>query len=182
MKKNKNKPGNYSSNINLNADCKEKLFNLDAIDCRILNLLQEDNRLTNVELAKRVGLSAPPCLRRVQRLQEVGIIQQNVAVLDPIKTGYQLIAFVHVTLEKQREDLLESFERKMRAQEEVMQCYFISGDADYFLIVQVKSMNEYADFSRRILANELNIKMFRSSFSLKRVKYKTKLMLFPDIE
>jgi Lrp/AsnC family leucine-responsive transcriptional regulator len=177
MKENKNKPRSYLPNIKSNANDNKKPVNLDGLDCHILNLLQEDNRLSNVELAKRIGLSAPPCLRRVQRLQEAGIIQQNVAVLDPIKTGYELIAFVHVTLEKQREDLLESFERKMRAQEEVMQCYFISGDADYFLIVQVKSMNEYADFSRRILANELNIKMFRSSFSLKRVKYKTKLLM-----
>lgn len=160
-----------------NAESLIESFTLDNIDCRILNLLQENNRLTNVELARLIGLSGPPCLRRIQKLQAVGIIQQNVAVLDPLKIGYQLISFVHVTLEKQREDLLESFERKILGVDAVMQCYFISGDADYFLIIQVKNMAEYAEFARRVLSNEPNIKMFRSSFSLKRVKYKTKLPL-----
>ena len=177
MKKDKKRTQYFSETSNSGLTQYDELHHLDAIDCRILNILQTDNQLTNIALAKQVGLSSPPCLRRIQKLQESGIIQQNVAVLDPLKIGYQLVAFVHVTLEKQREDLLESFERKMANQEEVMQCYFISGDADYFLIIQVKNMTEYAEFARSVLSNEPNIKMFRSSFSLKRVKYKTKLKL-----
>ena len=82
-----------------------------------------------------------------------------------------------MTLEKQREDLLAHFERKMREQPEVMQCYFVSGDTDYLLVIHAASMNHYNDFARRVFANEANIKMFRSSFCLSRVKQDTHLLL-----
>ena len=148
---------------------------LDAIDRRILNLLQEDNQITNQDLAAKVGISPPPCHRRVKRLREEGIIQRDVALVDPVKVGRSMIVFTSITLERQREDLLENFERKMARYPEVMQCYFVSGDADYLVVVSVADMAHYNDFARHVFANEPNIRMFRSSFCLSRVKYDTKI-------
>lgn len=152
-------------------------ISLDEIDRKILNLLQENNQLTNIELAQKVGLSAPPCLRRVRDLREAGVIAQDVSLVDPFKVGQKLIVFVGITLEVQREDLLAHFERKVQEQDEVMQCYFVSGDTDYLLVVQVPDMSHYYEFARRVFANQPNIKMFRSSFCLNRVKYDTKIRL-----
>jgi Lrp/AsnC family leucine-responsive transcriptional regulator len=151
--------------------------NLDEIDRKILNILQTDNRITNQDLAQKVGLSAPPCLRRVRALRDAGVILQDVSLVDPSKVGRNLVVFVNISLEKQREDLLAHFERKMLGQKEVMQCYFVSGETDYLLVIHVADMDHYNDFARRVLANEANIKMFRSSFCLARVKYDTKIQL-----
>jgi len=150
---------------------------LDRIDRKILNILQKDNQITNIALAEQVGISAPPCFRRVKRLRELGIISKDVSLVDPFKVGPHLIVFANISLEKQREDLLAHFERKMLAQPEVMQCYFVSGDTDYLLIIHVADMNHYNDFARRVLSNEANIKMFRSSFCLNRIKHDTQIYL-----
>jgi len=150
---------------------------LDKIDRKILNILQNDNQVTNLALADLVGISAPPCFRRVKRLRETGIIAKDVSLVDPFKVGSRLIVFVNITLEKQREDLLAHFERKMLAQHEVMQCYFVSGDTDYLLVIHVADMNHYNEFARKVFANEPNIKMFRSSFCLSRTKYNTHIHL-----
>ncbi|AUH73708.1 Lrp/AsnC family transcriptional regulator [Legionella sainthelensi] len=152
---------------------------LDKIDRKILNLLQKDNQITNLSLAEKVGISAPPCFRRVKRLRDEGIIVKDVSLVDPFKAGRGLIVFANITLEKQREDLLAHFERKMAEQEEVKQCYFVSGETDYLLIIHVSDMNHYNEFARRIFANEANIKMFRSSFCLNRTKYNTNIQ-FPE--
>lgn len=153
---------------------------LDKIDRKILNMLQKDNQITNLALAEQVGISAPPCFRRVKRLREEGIIVKDVSLIDPFKAGRGLIVFANITLEKQREDLLAHFERKMLEQEEVMQCYFVSGDTDYLLIIHVADMSHYNEFARRVFANEANIKMFRSSFCLSRTKYNTHIHFSED--
>lgn len=158
----------------------DKESKLDRIDRKILNLLQENNQITNVELADKVGISPSPCLRRVRSLREKGIISQDVSLLDPQQVGCNFIVFLNVSLERQREDLLENFERKMKQHPEVMQCYFVSGDFDYFLVIMVSNVEEYHDFVRRVLANDHNIKVFRSSFALNRVKYTTKISLRED--
>ncbi|MDR3503368.1 MAG: Lrp/AsnC family transcriptional regulator [Legionella sp.] len=153
---------------------------LDKTDRKILNILQKDNQITNQALADKVGLSAPPCFRRVKRLRDEGIILNDVSLVDPFKVGKPLIVFVNITLEKQREDLLAHFERKMAEEPEIMQCYFVSGDTDYLLIIHVKDMNDYNEFARRVFANEPNIKQFRSSFCLNRTKYNTQVVLSED--
>lgn len=153
---------------------------LDKMDRKILNILQKDNQITNLALAEQIGMSAPPCFRRVKRLRDEGIILNDVSLVDPFKVGKPLIVFVNITLEKQREDLLAHFERKMSEQPEIMQCYFVSGDTDYLLIIHVKDMNDYNEFARRVFANEPNIKQFRSSFCLNRTKYNTQVVLSED--
>lgn len=152
-------------------------MHLDSTDKKILNILQQNNQITNLELAKKVNLSAPPCFRRVKRLRDAKIIVRDVSLVDPFKVGQSMIVFVNVTLEKQREDLLQNFERKILEHPEVLQCYFVSGDTDYLLVLNVSDMNHYNDFARRVFANEANIKMFRSSFCLERIKYETQLLL-----
>ena len=152
-------------------------YTLDAIDKKILNILQKNNQITNIELAEKINLSAPPCFRRVKRLRDAGIIVKDVALVDPFKVGQSMIVFVSITLEKQREDLLQHFQRKMLEHPEVMQCYFVSGDTDYILIINVPDIGHYNDFARRVFANEANIKVFRSSFCLERIKYETHLVL-----
>lgn len=150
---------------------------LDKTDRKILNILQRDNQITNLALAEQIGISAPPCFRRVKRLRDEGFIVNDVSLVDPFKVGRPLIVFANITLEKQREDLLAHFERKMAGEPEVMQCYFVSGDTDYLLIIHVADMNHYNDFARRVFANEPNIKKFRSSFCLNRTKYNTHVVL-----
>jgi Lrp/AsnC family leucine-responsive transcriptional regulator len=150
---------------------------LDAIDRKILGVLQDDNQITNLALAERVGLSPPPCLRRVRRLRELGVIHKDVALLDPAKVGQGIIAFVGVELDRQREDVLATFERKVAGEPEVQQCYFVSGEVDYLLVITCPDMEHYNAFARRVLANEHNIKRFRTSFCLSRVKYTTAIPL-----
>lgn len=150
---------------------------LDAIDRRILDVLQDDNQITNLALAGKVGLSPPACLKRVRRLRAEKIIVKDVAVLDPESVGRSIVAFVGVELDRQREDVLAAFERKIASEAEVQQCYFVSGEIDYLLTVVCRDMDSYNAFARRVLANEHNIKRFRTSFSLSRVKYETRIPL-----
>ena len=113
---------------------------LDAIDRRILALLQEDNQITNLALAERVGLSPPACLKRVRRLRDEQVVVKDVALVDPDKVGQGIVAFVGVELDRQREDVLAAFERKMSGEPEVQQCYFVSGETDYLLVVTCRDM------------------------------------------
>lgn len=161
-------PAPLSDDENLDAS-----NSLDRIDRRILNILQKDNQITNLALAEKIGISAPPCFRRVKRLRDLGIIHKDTALIDPFKVGQRLIVFVYISLEKQRQDILEYVERKWLARNEIMQCYFVSGEVDYLLVVHVADMNHYNEFARCVFANDPNIKNFRSSFCLSRVKYDT---------
>ncbi len=152
-------------------------FVLDRTDCKLLNLLQKNNQITNVALADQVGISAPPCLKRVKRLRDEGIITHDVALIDPFKIGQRVMVFVTVVLTHPREDLLELFERKMLEHPEIMQCHFISGEIDYLLTVQSSSINHYNEFSRKVFANDPNIKKYTSHICLSRVKFETQVQL-----
>lgn len=150
---------------------------LDAIDRRILKILQRDNRLTNLGLAAKVRLSPPTCLRRVRRLRAEKIIAADVVLLDPQLVGKNLFAFVEVVLERQSELLQTAFEKKMERTEEVMQCYMVSGHSDFMIVVQVADMEEYHRFVRRTLTNDPNIRNFRSMFAMNRNKFRTEIKL-----
>ncbi len=106
---------------------------LDAIDRRILTELQQDGRMTNVELARRAGISAPPCLRRVRRLEEAGIIRGYHADTDPHRLGWSLIFFAVVGLDSQKESVLAAFEALVGAWPEVRECHMIRGGGDFLL-------------------------------------------------
>jgi DNA-binding Lrp family transcriptional regulator len=150
---------------------------LDATDWRILDRLQDDARLTNVELAKAVHLSPSPCLARVRALEEDGLISRYVTLLDPVKVGLTVSVFISVSLEKQVESALEIFERAIRDRPEVMECYLMTGDADYLLRVVVPDVPALERFILDFLTKVPGVGNIRSSFALKQVKYKTALPL-----
>ena len=153
---------------------------LDTIDVKILNELQRDARLTNVELASRVNLSPSPCLARVRALEDAGIIERRVTLLDPLTVGLGVSVFISVSLEKQIEDALEHFNQAVMALDEVMECYLMTGDADYLLRIVVGSVQEFESLVTHKLAKIKGVANIRSSFALKQVKYKTVLPISPS--
>lgn len=152
---------------------KEPFRTLDATDLRILTELQEGGNLTNVELSQRVGLSASPCLARVRALEDEGIILRRVTLLDPVKVGANVSVFIQVTLERQTEPQLEIFEAAVAKFPEVMECYLMTGDADYLLRVVVTDLVAVQKFIVGKLSTTSGVANIRSSFALKQVKYKT---------
>lgn len=152
-------------------------MSLDATDWRILARLQEDARVSNVELAKAVHLSASPCLARVRALEDGRIVARYVTLLDPLKIGLTVSVFIQVSLEKQMRNALDTFEASVLARDEVMECYLMTGDADYLLRVIVPDVQSIERFIVDYLAKIPGVASIKSSFALKQVKYKTALPL-----
>ena len=150
---------------------------LDTIDRRILAVLQENARVTNVELAEASGVSASPCWRRVRELERTGVISRYVTLVDPSSVGLPVSVFIQVSLEKQVETALEDFERVVLERPEVMECYLMTGDADYLLRVVVADLEAYERFLMDHLTRIPTVANIRSSFALKQVKYRTALPL-----
>ena len=149
----------------------------DTTDWRILARLQDEARISNVDLAKAVSLSPSPCLNRVRALEESGVIDRYVTLLDPLKLGLTVSVFIQVSLEKQMRNALDTFESSILAREEVMECYLMTGDADYLLRVVVADVQSIERFIVDYLAKIPGVASIKSSFALKQVKYKTALPL-----
>ena len=152
-------------------------ISLDATDWKILARLQQDARLSNVELARAVNLSPSPCLARVRRLEEGGLISRYVTLLDALALGLTVSVFIQVRLERQVEKALEIFERAIAERPEVMECYLMTGDSDYMLRVMVADVQALQHFIVDFLAKIPGVGNLKSSFALKQVKYKTALPL-----
>ena len=150
---------------------------LDSIDWKILGLMQGNARLSNVELAKAIGLSPSPCLNRVRALEESGYISRYVTLLDALRLGLKVSVFIHVTLERQVESALGTFEKAIRERPEVMECYLMTGDADYLLRVVVPDIQKLEEFILQFLTRVPGVGNIRSSFALKQGKYQTALPL-----
>lgn len=148
---------------------------LDPIDRRILAALQDDAAISNVELAERVGLSPSPCLRRVRALERDGVIRRRVTLLDPAAVGLPVSVFVQVTLERQVEHALETFEQAVLGWPEVLECYLMTGDSDYLLRVVVPDLESYQRFLMRHLTRVPGVASIKSSFALRQVEYRTAL-------
>jgi len=153
---------------------------LDRIDIGILNRLQEDARVTNAELARAVNLSSTPCFNRVKAMEELGLIRQQVTLLAPELLGLNVNVFIHVSLEKQVVDALARFESAIAERPEVMECYLMTGDADYLLRVLVPDIQALERFILDHLTKIPGVANIRSSFALKQVRYKTALPLPPN--
>ena len=154
-------------------------FALDAIDLSILQQLQINARISNVDLAEAVGLSPSPCLRRVKRLEDNGVISRYVALVDPNSMGLTVNVFVQVSLERQVDEYLERFETSVKSWPEVMECYLMTGDADYHLRIVVPDLVTYETFLKNKLTRVPGVSNIRSSFALKPVNYRTDLPLYP---
>lgn len=139
---------------------------VDDIDRQILNILQSESRLTNIELSERVGLSPTPCLRRVRRLEESGLIRGYRADVDRRQLGYPIMAFIQVRLNQQVESALEMVEAAVRERPEIINCFLVTGDSDYMLQVVAKSLDDYADFMRNHLTQIAAIQNIQTSFVL----------------
>ncbi len=147
------------------------MISLDDTDRRILNLMQRDCALTNQELAERVHVSAPTCLRRVRRLVEAGVIERQIAIVSPEALPTGLTAIVEVTLERQSAELLEQFEHHLKEEAAVQQCYRVSAGPDFVLVVYVADMGAYHAFAHRVLSAHANVRNVRSFFSVRRSKF-----------
>jgi Lrp/AsnC family transcriptional regulator, leucine-responsive regulatory protein len=150
---------------------------LDQIDRRILAELQQNARLSNTDLAERAGISASPCWRRVRQLEEGGVIERYVTLLNPARLGLGVSVFVQVRLSTQIESALEIFENAILARPEVMECYLMTGDSDYLLRVVVADLGAYERFLMDHLTRVPGVANIRSSFALRSVKYRTDLPL-----
>jgi Lrp/AsnC family transcriptional regulator, leucine-responsive regulatory protein len=148
---------------------------LDELDRRILNLLQQDASLTNLELAAQVHASAPTCLRRVKRLIDVGVITRQVALLAPQMLGPTLTAIVEITLDHQGAEKQVEFEALVAAEAAILQCYRVSPGPDFVLVVQVADMPAYHAIAHRVFAGHANVRNVRSFFSIHRSKFETRI-------
>jgi Lrp/AsnC family leucine-responsive transcriptional regulator len=148
---------------------------LDALDRKILEQLQVDGRMSNQELSDRIGLSPSPCLRRLRQLEKEGTITRYVALVDPGSVGLDVTAFVRVRLDQQDDRHLGIFEAAVAEFPEVMECYLMTGEADYQLRVLVGSLGEFEDFLRFRLTRIEGVAQVTTSFALRPVVYRTAL-------
>lgn len=143
---------------------------LDAADRRILRALQRDGRIAVTALAEEVGLSPTPCLRRIRRLEETGVIARYAALVDPKRVGLPIQAFIQVALTSHAEEVADAFHKAIAAREEVLAAWAMSGEMDYMLHVVAADFDAYADFALQALLRMPGVKETRSSFVLTALK------------
>lgn len=148
---------------------------LDAVDRRMLAVLQTDGRITNQELAERIGLSPTPCLRRLKRLEDSGVITGYSAQVDPKAYGLPFSVFVSVRLLQQMRDQIAEFERAVESWEEVTECYLMTGSQDYLLRVQTDGIEGYERFLKQKVTQLSCIQSVQSNFALATIKRRTAL-------
>ncbi|AUX78801.1 AsnC family transcriptional regulator protein (plasmid) [Sinorhizobium fredii] len=143
---------------------------LDRIDAALLNAVQRNNRLTSDELAELVNLSPTACHRRLKRLRAEGVIEADVSIVSPKAVGRQVTVIVLVSLERERADIIDRFKTAIRNTREVMIGYYVTGDADFILVVTAKDMEGYEEFTRRFFYENHDIKGFKTMVVMDRVK------------
>lgn len=152
---------------------------MDEIDQKILAILQHDTTLSIAETADRVGLSATPCWKRIQKLEAAGVIQRRVALLDPTRVGLGLTVFVAIEVGAHSPEWLAKFAAAVQAMPEVLEFYRMAGDVDYMLRVATTDMAEYDAFYKRLIAT-VPLKNVTSRFAMERIKSTTALPLHPS--
>lgn len=150
---------------------------LDELDLRILDVLQNDSSLTNQELAAKVHASPPTCFRRVRRLRALGYILKEVAILSPEKLGAGLTAIVEITLDRQTAEELDAFEADIIGVLAIQQCYRVSPGPDFLLIIQLPDMPAYHALAHQLFTSKKNVRNVRTFFSINRSKFETRLPL-----
>jgi Lrp/AsnC family leucine-responsive transcriptional regulator len=150
---------------------------LDDLDRRILNTLQEDASYNNAELAELMHVSPPTCLRRVKHLQDSGVIEREVAIVDPAKVGARLTAIVEISLDVQAAERMLDFEALVAGEGAVLQCYRVAPGPDFVLVVQVADMPAYHALAHRLFATHANVRNVKAYFSTFRSKFETRIAL-----
>jgi Lrp/AsnC family leucine-responsive transcriptional regulator len=143
---------------------------LDRFDLKLLQALQQDIRITSAELAELVGLSPTACQRRIKRMKEEGVIEAEVAIVSPAAVGRPLLLMVSVSLERERTDIIDHFKAAIQKTPEVMSGYYVTGEADFVLIVSARDMADYENFTRRFFYGNAHIKGFKTTVVMDRVK------------
>lgn len=143
---------------------------IDRIDRAILEVVQKNNRMSSDELAEIVNLSPTACQRRLKRLRAEGVIEADVAIVSPKAVGRQVTMIVLVSLERERADIVDRFKASIRNTREVMLGYYVTGDADFMLIVTARDMESYEQFTRRFFYGNHDIKGFKTMVVMDRVK------------
>ncbi len=156
-------------------------INVDAIDLKLLDQLQRDASLSNQDLAARVHVSAPTCLRRVKRLHEAGLIERHIAVLNQDRLapllGHGLTAVVEITLDQQGAAQQEAFEARVMADDAVQQCYRVTSGPDFVLIVRTENMPAYLALTQRLFTSDANVRNVKAFFSVRRAKFDPKIAI-----
>jgi len=147
------------------------MANLDEVDQRLLAELQAEGRVTNVELAQRVGLTAPPCLRRVRGLEEEGVIRGYHADLDASKLGFAITVFAMVSLKSQAESALREFEDHMAGLDEVRECHMLNGEIDFILKVVSRDLQSFQEFLTSKLTPAPNVESVKTSLTIRTAKH-----------
>ena len=153
------------------------MTDLDALDIKILGILQENARITTLDLAEQVGLSPTPCARRVKRFEDDGLIERYVTLLNAQRAGLDLSVFISVRLRNQTAEIIDKFERSVQGMPEISECYLVSGIHDYLLRLRVANVEALKDFLRNRLVTIEGIAETHSSIVLDKVKYTTALTL-----
>ncbi|NOD30439.1 AsnC family transcriptional regulator [Ruegeria atlantica] len=143
---------------------------LDDFDRAILRILQQDNRTTQHKIGEAVNLSAPSVQRRIRRMEAEGVIRANVAVVDPAAVGLQLTIFVELELVSETPDEIDAVKKSLLNAPEVQQCFYVTGEVDFMVVVVVESMAVYEDFTRRMFFENGNIRKFRTFVSMDTIK------------
>jgi len=143
---------------------------LDRFDLAILDILQRDNATPQRAIGAAVNLSAPAVQRRIRRMEEQGVIKANVAVVDPARVGRPITIFVEVELESERAELIDRAKRRFADAPEVQQCYYVTGEADFILVITVPTMGDYEALTRRLFFGDENVRRFRTLVAMDRVK------------
>lgn len=143
---------------------------LDRADALLLEAVQRNNRLTSEELARIAHLSPTACQRRLKRLRETGVIEADIAVVSPKAAGRPITMIVLVSLERERADIVDRFKQAIRNTREVMIGYYVTGDADFILVVTARDMEDYEQFTRRFFYENPDIKGFKTLVVMDRVK------------
>lgn len=149
---------------------KGRRTDLDGFDAKILDHLQQDARRPLRQISELVHLSTAAVQRRIRRLEDIGIIDTVVAVLNPVKLGRYTTIIVEVTLDSERIDLLEMTRKSFLACPQVQQCYYVTGETDFFLILTVESMEQYDEICQTLFHDDRNVRRFRTVVSMKQVK------------
>ena len=155
---------------------------MDSFDVKILNIIQQDNRLSTEKIADQVGLSSSAVQRRLKRLREDKVIEAEVAIVSPEAVGRSLTAIVGVIIDKDRplSQALSEFKKLMLDAPEVMQCYDVMGEFDFIVLISAKDMPEYEALSRKLFMENPNIRRYKSSLVVRRVKSETRILLSPE--
>src|SRR4028119_1322425 len=155
-------------------------MDLDDVSRRSRSQIQRNTRLTAAELSETVGLSPPACHRRLAALRESGVVQAEIAVIDPKSVGRRITMIVTVTLEREHSDVITEFKRACRDNIEIMQCYYVTGQADFVMVLTSKSMEAYDAFVERFLFSNRNVRRFETMVVMDRVKVGFELPMDAD--